>query len=187
MQMRSSYLHACGPTLMSVSVNKKGGCKMKEKEVKEMTNVRKNKMIVTKNQKEEKEMIDMEERKEIENKKGVEEMEVKELVKEIETKKLLLAEKVVKWAQTLCPIRDIHVKIKGRYYPLLGKETGKIYLIDKVQSRKIPFNTLDQNMKFVIASILAERKEEIEKEVEEDKKKYLEKKLNEIENLLNKF
>jgi len=37
----------------------------KEEEVKEMTNVRKNKMIVTKNQKGEKEMIDMEERKEL--------------------------------------------------------------------------------------------------------------------------
>ncbi len=104
----------------------------------------------------------------------------------MEAKRLLLIETVFKWSQSLNPIRDVRVKIRGRYYPLLGKD-GKLSLIDKVQSRKIPFNTLDQNMKFVIATVLAERKEEIEKEVEEDKKKYLEKRLQEVNELLNKF
>ena len=79
-------------------------------------------------------------------------------------------------------------KIKGRYYPLIGKETGKLYVIDKVEGKKIPFNTLeDQKMKYVICTTLAERKEEIEKEVQEEKKKYLQKKLEEVEDLLNKF
>ena len=79
------------------------------------------------------------------------------------------------------------IRTKGRYYPLLGKD-GKLYLIDKVQNKKIGFNSLeDQNMKFVILSVLAERKEQIEKEVEEGKKKYLERKLSEIDKLLNKF
>ena len=121
-----------------------------------------------------------------ENKKGG--CKMKELVKEIEEKRILLIEKVVKWGQGLSPLKDVHIKIKGRYYPLIGKETGKLYIIDKVEGKKIPFNTLeDQKMMYVICTTLAERKEEIEKEVEEDKKKYLEKKLNEIENLLNKF
>jgi hypothetical protein len=141
----------------------KGVEKMKEKGVKEMK---------------EKGVKEMKE-------KGVKEM--KELAKEIETKKNILIEKVVKWAQGLCPIKDLHLKIKGRYYPLLGKETGKIYVIDKVQSSKLPFNSLEQDMQFVIASILAERKEEIEKEVEEEKRKHLEKKAAEIDKLLLKF
>ena len=117
-----------------------------------------------------------------------EENKMKELVKEIEAKRLLLIEKVVKWGQGLSPLKDIHVKIKGRYYPLIGKETGKLYVIDKVEGKKIPFNTLeDQKMKYVICTTLAERKEEIEKEVQEEKKKYLQKKLEEVEDLLNKF
>ena len=41
-------------------------------------------------------------------------------------------------------------------------------------------------MKFVIATVL-ERKEEIEKEVEKDKIKYLEGKIEAIDKLLNKF
>ena len=155
---------------------------MKEKEVKEVIKEIENKEGV-KNMSENKEV---EVKKNNENKKGVEEMEVKQLVKEIEAKKMLLAEEVVKWYQSLNPIRDVHVKIKGRYYPLLGKD-GKLYLIDKVKGKKVPLDTLDQSMKFVIVTILAERKEEIEKEVEEDKKKYLERKLSEIDKLLNKF
>lgn len=112
---------------------------------------------------------------------------MKELVGEIKEKRLLLAEKVVKWYQSLNPIRDVHVKIKGRYYPLIEK-TGKLSVIDKVKGKKVPFDTLeDQNMKFVIITVLAERKEEIEKEVEEDKKKYLEKRLQEVNELLKKF
>ncbi|MGB4374362.1 MAG: hypothetical protein WBI86_02435 [Defluviitoga tunisiensis] len=119
----------------------------------------------------------MEERKE----------EIKELVSKVEEKRVLLIQTVFKWAQGLCPMKNVQIKIKGRYYPMIEKETGKLSVIDKVQSRKIPFDTLDRNMKFVIATVLAERKEEIEKEVEEGKRKYLEGKLNEIENLLNKF
>ncbi len=127
-----------------------------------------------------------------ENKKGVDKMkenkkELKELVREVEAKRLLLAEKVLKWSQSLNPIRDVHVKIKGRYYPLIEKETSRLYVIDKVRGKKIPFNTLEQNMKYVILSVLAERKEQIEKEVQEEKKKYLQKKLEEVEDLLNKF
>ena len=137
----------------------------------------------------------MEERKE----KGVEKMykggkkmkELKELVEEIKAKRGLLMEKVLQWASNLKPVRDIHVKVKGRYYPLIEKETGKLFLIDKVQGKKVPFDTLeDQSMKkeqFVFVSILAEKKEEIEKEVEEGKRKYLEGKLEEVNNLLNKF
>lgn len=113
--------------------------------------------------------------------------EVKELVRELEDKRMLLVETVFKWSQGLNPIKDVHIKIKGRYYPLLEKETSKMYVIDKVQGKKVPFDTLDQSMKFVIISVLAERKEQIEKEVEEDKKKYLEEKLSEINKLLNKF
>ncbi len=121
----------------------------------------------------------------IENK-GVKNM--KELVGEIEAKRLLLMEKVLRWSQSLRSAKDVHVKIKGRYYPLIEKETGKLYLIDKVQGKKVPFDTLlDQNMKFAISAVLAERKEQIEKEVEEDKRKYLERKLSEIDKLLNKF
>jgi len=113
---------------------------------------------------------------------------MKELVKEIEEKRILLIEKVVKWAQGLCPIKDLHIKIKGRYYPLIGKETGKLYLIDKVKGKKVPFDTLeDQKMMYVICTTLAERKEEIEKEVQEEKKKYLQKKLEAIDELLSKF
>ena len=157
---------------------------MKEKEVKE---VKKNENKGVKNMSEIKEVKKNENKgiKELEGGNKMEEIN-KELVREIEKKKVILMEKVMKWVQTLNPIKDLHIKEKGRYYPMIEK-TGKLSLIDKVQSRKIPFNTLDQNMKFVILSVLAERKEEIEKEVEEDKKKYLEKKLNEIENLLNKF
>ena len=95
--------------------------------------------------------------------------------------------KVLKWAENLSPVKDKHVKVKGRYYPLIEKETGKLYVIDKVQGKKVPFDTLDDSFKFVIVSVLAERKEEIEKEVEEDKRKYLERKLEEVNNLLNKF
>ena len=113
---------------------------------------------------------------------------IKELVGEIEAKKMLLAEKVLKWVQGLNPVKDLHVKIKGRYYPLIEKETSKLYVIDKVEGKKVPFNTLeDQGMKFVIISVIAERKEQIEKEVEEGKKKYLKEKLSEIDKLLNKF
>ncbi len=112
---------------------------------------------------------------------------IKELVSEVEAKRLLLAEKVLKWSQSLNPIRDVHVKIKGRYYPLIEKETSRLYVIDKVRGKKVPFDTLEQNMKFVILSVLAERKEQIEKEVEEDKKKYLEEKIGEIDKLLSKF
>ena len=121
--------------------------------------------------------------------KGVDKMDkgVKELVSKVEEKRVLLIQTVVKWAQSLSPIKSLHVKIKGRYYPLLEKETGKLSVIDKVQGKKVSFETLDRNMKFVIASILAERKEQIEKEVEEDKRKYLEKKISEIDELLNKF
>jgi len=124
--------------------------------------------------------------------KGVEKMKekgVKELIEEIEEKRGLLVKKVVEWAENLKPVKEVHIKIiKGRYYPLLEKESGKLYLIDRVQGKKVPFDTLeDQNMKFVVATILAERKEQIEKEVKEDKRKHLEKKLEEINNLLNKF
>lgn len=112
---------------------------------------------------------------------------IKELVGEIEAKKMLLAEKVLKWVQGLNPVKDLHVKIKGRYYPLIEKETSKLYVIDKVEGKKVPFNTLEQGMKFVIISVIAERKEQIEKEVEEGKKKYLKEKLSEIDKLLNKF
>ncbi len=112
---------------------------------------------------------------------------MKELIGEIENKKILLIEKVFKWSQSLCPVRDVHVKLKGRYYPLIEKETGKLYVIDKVKGAKVPFNKLEQGMKFVICSILAERKEQIEKEVEEGKRKYLEGKLKEVNELLNKF
>lgn len=148
-----------------------GGCKMKEinkgiKEVKE-------------NKREVKELIG--------GCKMKENKEVKELVRELEDKRMLLVETVFKWSQGLNPIKDVHIKIKGRYYPLLEKETGRMYVIDKVQGKKVPFDTLDQSMKFVIISVLAERKEQIEKEVEEDKKKYLEEKLSEINKLLNKF
>lgn len=117
-----------------------------------------------------------------------EENKMKELVKEIEAKRLMLIEKVVKWGQGLSPLKDVHIKEKGRYYPLIGKETGKLYIIDKVKGKKIPFNTLeDQKMMYAICTTLAERKEEIEKEVQEEKRKYLEKKLEEVEDLLNKF
>jgi hypothetical protein len=117
--------------------------------------------------------------------KGVDNMN--KLVKEIEAKKEMLVKKVVEWAKSLNPIKDIHIKVRGRYYPLLGKD-GKLHVIDKVQGKKIPFDTLDDNsLKFVIASILAERKEEIEKEVEEEKRKHLEKKAAEIDKLLLKF
>ena len=133
------------------------------------------------------------ERKEIENEKGGCKMkekegikEVKELVKEVEERKRLLVETVFKWSQSLNPIRDIHVKIRGRYYPLLGKD-GKLYVIDKVEGKKVPFDTLDKSLKYVIICVLAERKEEIEKEVQEDKRKYLEKKLEAIDELLKKF
>ena len=124
--------------------------------------------------------------------KGVKEMidmkkESKELIKEIEAKKEMLVKKVVEWTENLNPVRDIHVKIKGRYYPLLGKDGGKLFVIDKVEGKKVPFNTLDDSFKFVIVSVLAERKEQIEKEVKEDKRKFLEKKLEEVNNLLNKF
>ena len=143
------------------------------------------------NKKEISKKVEMKEVKEVkENKKGGNNMkEVKEVIKEIETKKLLLIEKVIRWTESLSPVKDVHIKIiKGRYYPLLEKETGKLYLIDRVQGKKVPFDTLeDQNMKFVVATILAERKEQIEKEVKEDKRKHLEKKLEEINNLLNKF
>ena len=123
------------------------------------------------------------------NKKGgVDEMkeELKEIAGKIEAKKLLLIEKVVKWGQGLNPLRDIHIKLKGRYYPLLGKN-GKLYIIDKVEGKKISFDTLDKNMQFVICSTLAEKKEEIEKEVQKEKRKYLEGKLKEVNELLNKF
>jgi hypothetical protein len=91
------------------------------------------------------------------------------------------------WAKSLNPIKDIHIKVRGRYYPLLGKD-GKLHVIDKVQGKKIPFDTLDDNsFKFAIVSVLAERKEQIEKEVEEDKRKYLQRKAAEIDNLLSKF
>ena len=123
-----------------------------------------------------------------EDKMKKEEDKMKELVKEIEEKRILLIEKVVKWGQGLSPLKDVHIKIKGRYYPLIGKETGKLYVIDKVEGKKIPFNTLeDQKMKYVICTTLAERKEEIEKEVEEGKRKYLEGKLQEVNELLSKF
>ena len=168
---------------------------MKEKEVKK--NKREVKEIENKKGVEEMEVKkNKREVKEIENKKGVDKMDkgvdkmdkgVKELVSKVEEKRVLLIQTVVKWAQTLCPIKSLHVKIKGRYYPLLEKETGKLSVIDKVQGKKVSFETLDRNMKFVIASILAERKEQIEKEVEEDKRKYLEKKISEIDELLNKF
>jgi len=42
-------------------------------------------------------------------------------------------------------------------------------------------------MKIVIVTLLDKKKEEIEKEVREEKMKYLEKKKSEIEKLLNKF
>ena len=142
------------------------------------------------NKKEISKKVEMKEVKEVkENKKGGNNMkEVKEVIKEIETKKLLLIEKVIQWTESLSPVKDVHIKIKGRYYPLLEKETGKLYLIDRVQGKKVPFDTLeDQNMKFVISAVLAERKEQIEKEVKEDKRKYLEGKLKEVDELLNKF
>jgi len=69
----------------------------------------------------------------------------------------------------------------------LEKETGKLYIIDKVQGKKVPFGALDQSMQFVISAFLAERKEEIEKEVKEEQRKYLEGKLKEVNELLNKF
>ena len=117
-----------------------------------------------------------------------EENKMKELVKEIEAKRMLLIEKVIKWCQSLNPIKDLHLKEKGRFYPLIGKETGKLYVIDKVEGKKIPFNTLeDRKMMYVICTTLAERNEEIKKEVQEEKRKYLEKKLEEVEDLLNKF
>ena len=122
-----------------------------------------------------------------ENKRGGSGMkELRELIKEIENKRLLLVEKVLQWAKSLNPVKDIHIKLKGRYYPLLGKD-GKLYLIDKVQGKKIPFDTLEQNMKIVIVTLLAEKKEEIEKEVEDGKRKYLEGKAAEIDKLLSKF
>ena len=135
--------------------------------------------------KEDKGVVKME--KERKEERMEERKEVKQLVKEIENKRLLLVETVFKWAQGLSPMKNVHIKIKGRFYPLIEKETGKVCLIDKVQSRKIPFETLESSMQFITACTLAERKEEIEKEVEEGKRKYLEGKLNEIENLLNKF
>jgi len=124
-----------------------------------------------------------------ENKRGGSGMkELRELVREVEAKRLLLIEKVIQWTESLKPVKDVHVKVKGRYYPLIEKETGKLFLIDKVQGKKVPFDTLkEDHMKFVIVTLLAERKEEIEKEVKEDKRKYLEKKLEEVNNLLNKF
>lgn len=129
-----------------------------------------------------------EEVKELINERGGDKMkELKELGKEIETKKLLLIETVHKWVQGLNPVQHLHIKVKGRYYPFIEKESSKLYVIDKLKGAKVPFNTLDQNMKYVIVSVLAERKEEIEKEVQEDKKKYLEKKLEEVNELLNKF
>ena len=157
----------------------------KEREL--IKEVKENKEVeVKKNENKGVKNMEVKEVKKNENK-GVKNMEVKQLVKEIEAKKMLLVEEVFKWAQGLCPIKSLHVKIKGRYYPLLEKETGKLSVIDKVQGKKLSFETLDRNMKFVIASILAERKEQIEKEVEEDKRKYLEKKISEIDELLNKF
>ena len=140
------------------------------------------------NKKEISKKVEMKEVKEVkENKKGGNNMkEVKELIEEIKEKRGLLVKKVVEWAENLKPVRDVHVKVKGRYYPLLGKD-GKLFVIDKVEGKKVPFNTLDDSFKFVIISVLAERKEEIEKEVKEDKRKYLEGKLKEINNLLNKF
>ena len=143
--------------------------------------------------KESKELVEeVEAKRSSENRKGGKKMkELKELVEEIKAKRGLLMEKVLQWASNLKPVRDIHVKVKGRYYPLIEKETGKLFLIDKVQGKKVPFDTLeDQSMKkeqFVFVSILAEKKEEIEKEVEEGKRKYLEGKLEEVNNLLNKF
>jgi len=122
-----------------------------------------------------------------EDKMKKEEDKMKELVKEIEEKRILLIEKVVRWSQGLSPLKDVHVKIKGRYYPLIGKETGKLYVIDKVEGKKISFDALDKGMQFVICSTLAERKEEIEKEVKEEQRKYLEKRIDEINKLLNKF
>ncbi len=140
--------------------------------------------------KENKEVKGVEKMKENKEVKGVEKMtenkEIKELIEKIETQKMLLVEKVLQWASNLHPVKNIHVKIKGRYYPLLDKN-GKLSVIDKVEGKKIPFDTLDKNMKFVISAILAERKEEIEKEVKEDKKKYLEEKAAEIDKLLNLF
>ena len=38
---------------------------------------------------------------------------------------------------------DLHIKIKGRYYPLLGKD-GKLSVIDKVQGKKLSFTDLDK-------------------------------------------
>lgn len=137
--------------------------------------------------KEKKMKIEKVEKREQNQKGEVEKMEVKQLVKEIETKKVILMEEVFRWSQSLSPVKDVHVKLKGRYYPLIEKETGKLSVIDKVQGKKLSFNSLDQNMKFAISAVLAERKEEIEKEVEEGKKKFLEKKLEEIDKLLSKF
>ena len=132
---------------------------------------------------------EIKEREEVKGNKGGNEMKEskKELVAEIEAKRGLLMEKVLQWALNLRPVRDIHVKVKGRYYPLIEKESGKLYVIDKVQGKKLPFGTLEDQMKFVIASVLAERKEQIEKEVEDGKRKYLEGKLQEINKLLDKF
>ena len=127
------------------------------------------------------------------NKKGgVDEMkenkkELKELIREVENSKNLLVETVFKWVQSLCPVRDVHVKLKGRYYPFIEKESSKLFVIDKLKGAKVPFNALDQNMQFVICSTLAEKKEEIEKEVQKEKRKYLEGKLKEVNELLNKF
>ena len=140
--------------------------------------------------KESKELVEeVEAKRSSENRKGGNEMKEskKELVAEIEAKRGLLMEKVLQWALNLRPVRDIHVKVKGRYYPLIEKESGKLYVIDKVQGKKLPFGTLEDQMKFVIASVLAERKEEIEKEVEDGKRKYLEGRLQEINKLLEKF
>ena len=185
--MRSSYLHACGPTLMSAFVNKEKRGQQKEGLKKEEGKMMKEE---SKMMKEEVKGLKKEEdkMKKKEDKMKKEEDKMKELVKEIEEKRILLIEKVVRWSQGLSPLKDVHVKIKGRYYPLIGKETGKLYIIDKVEGKKISFNTLeDQKMKYVIISVLAERKEEIEKEVEEEQKKYLQKKLEEVNKLLNKF
>jgi len=110
-----------------------------------------------------------------------------DIIKEIETKKMLLVTKVVEWTESLKPVKNVNIKVKGRYYPLIEKETGKLFLIDKVQGKKVPFTTLDDSFKFIISCILAERKEEIEKEVEDGKRKYLEGKLQEINKLLDKF
>ena len=124
--------------------------------------------------------------------KGVKEMnkkEIKEYIKEIEAKRLLLVKKVVEWTESLKPVKNVNIKIKGRYNLLIEKESGKLFLIDKIEGKKLPFDTslVDKGTKFVFVSILAEKKEEIEKEVEDGKRKYLEGKLQEINKLLDKF